>query len=175
MCNLSYTYNYFKTSIWIIYLSKTEVRFFGSQEFTLQKTPLHLPETKLGVHCDRKPDVTPIIAQQPRFKRLSAAEQEPGHEGENRLSQRPTNAHRPPMQQKTRTENGNPPRPRKGMPKADSRQGRSPSGRVFRLRKEAQTTHPSSIKGLEERRSYAKRPKQAGKRLKIGGKSVRSR
>lgn len=175
MCNLSYTYNYFKTSIWIIYLSKTEVRFFGSQEFTLQKTPLHLPETKREAHCDRRPDVTPIIAQQPRLKRLSAAEQEPGHEGENCLPQRPTNAHRPPMQQKTRTENDNPPRPRKGMPKADSRRGRPPSGRVFRLRKETQTAHLSSIKGLEERRSYAKRPRQAGKRLKIGGKSVQSR
>lgn len=130
MCNLSYTYNYSKTSIWIIYLSKTEVRLFGSQKFTLQKTLLHLPETKPGVHCDRSPDVTPIIAQQPRFKQLSAAEQKPGHEGENRLSQRPTNTHRPPMRQKTRTENDNPPRPRKGMPKADSRRGRSPSGRV---------------------------------------------
>lgn len=175
MCNLSCIYNYSKAHLWIIYLPKTKAQIFGRQKFTLQKTLLHLPETKLGVHCDRRPDVTPIIAQQPRLKRLSAAEQEPGHEGENRLSQRPTNAHRPPMQQKTRTENGNPPRPRKGMPKADSRRGHPPSGRVFHLHKETQTTHPSSIKGLEERRSYAKRPRQAGKRLKIGGKSVRSR
>lgn len=175
MCNLSCIYNYSKAYLWIIYLPKTKAQILGSQEFTLQKTPLHLPETKREVHCDRKPDVTPIIAQQPRFKRLSAAEQEPSHEGENYLPQRPTNAHRLPMQQKTRTENDNPPRPRKGMPKADSRRGHPPSARVFRLRKETQTTHLSFIKGLEERRSYAKRPKQAGKRLKIGGKSVRSR
>lgn len=175
MCNLSCIYNYSKAYLWIIYLPKTKAQILGSQKFTLQKTPLHLPETKREGHCDRKPDVTPIIAQQPRLKQQSAAEQKPSHEGENRLPQQPTNAHRPPMQQKTRTENDNPPRPRKGMLKADSRRERPPSGRVFRLRKETQMAHLSSIKGLEERRSYAKRPRQAGKRLKIGGKSVRSR